>query len=139
VYSIQHYVIKCVNDLSHVSVFTNKTDRHDLTEILLKVAFNIIIITLCQVNIIHDENNFAKNNVNFLLDWQTTGCFHCHKMIDRKEHVDLVTEPTSNKRLLVKRCFKLTLMCKERGLHQTISTRDTHLRSELTQSCVYDS
>jgi hypothetical protein len=84
VYSIQHYVIKCVNDLSHVSVFTNKTDRHDLTEILLKVAFNIIIITLCQVNIIHDENNFAKNNVKFLLDWQTTGCFHCHKMIDRE-------------------------------------------------------
>ena len=47
VYSIQHYVIKFVSDLRQVGVFFpstlvssyNKTDRHDITEILLKVAF----------------------------------------------------------------------------------------------------
>ena len=45
VYSIQHYVIKFVSDLRQVSGFLwvlcippNKTDHHDMTEILLKVA-----------------------------------------------------------------------------------------------------
>jgi hypothetical protein len=49
VYSIQHYVIKFVSDLRQVGGFlvtsvssTNKTDRHDITEILLKVALNTI-------------------------------------------------------------------------------------------------
>jgi hypothetical protein len=44
--SVQHYVIKFVSDLWQVSGFlpgppvssTNKTDRHDITKILLKVA-----------------------------------------------------------------------------------------------------
>jgi hypothetical protein len=45
VYSIQHYVIKFVSDLRQVGGFlrvssTNKTDRHYVTEILLKVALN---------------------------------------------------------------------------------------------------
>jgi hypothetical protein len=46
VYSIQHYVIKFVSALRQVGGFhrvfpvssTNKTDRHDVTEILLKVG-----------------------------------------------------------------------------------------------------
>jgi hypothetical protein len=46
VYSVQHYVIKFVSDLWQVGGFlrgtpvssSNKTDRHDITEILLKVA-----------------------------------------------------------------------------------------------------
>ena len=46
VYLIEHYVIKFVSDLRQVSGFiqglrftsTNKTDRHDKTEILLKMA-----------------------------------------------------------------------------------------------------
>ena len=46
VYSIQHYVIKFVIDLRQVGSFfpgtpvscTNKTDRHDIPEIMLKVA-----------------------------------------------------------------------------------------------------
>jgi hypothetical protein len=52
VYSIQHYVIKFVSDLRKVTgqwfstgtpvSSTNKTDRHDITEILLKVALNTI-------------------------------------------------------------------------------------------------
>ena len=46
VYSIQLYVIMFVNDMRQVGSFpdtpvssTNKTDRHDITEILLKVVF----------------------------------------------------------------------------------------------------
>jgi len=42
---VQHYVMKFVSDLRQVGGFlwfssTNKTDRHDITEILLKVALN---------------------------------------------------------------------------------------------------
>ena len=47
--TVQHYVIKFVSDLRQVGGFlrspvssTNKTDRHDITEILLKVALNTI-------------------------------------------------------------------------------------------------
>ena len=51
VYSIQQYVIKFVCDLRQVSGFlcvlrfppSIKTDRHDITEILLKVALDTII------------------------------------------------------------------------------------------------
>jgi len=45
---IQHYVLKFVNDRSWFSPgppfssTTNKTDRHKITEILLKVALNTI-------------------------------------------------------------------------------------------------
>jgi hypothetical protein len=50
VYSIQHYVIKFVSDLRQVGGFLRvllfpppiKIDRHDITEILLKVALNTI-------------------------------------------------------------------------------------------------
>ena len=51
VYSIQHYVIKFDSDLRQVGGFslgtpvssTNKTDHHDITEMLLKVTLNTII------------------------------------------------------------------------------------------------
>jgi hypothetical protein len=51
--SIQHYVIKFVSDLWQEGGFLQvlwfpppiKTDRHDITEILLKVALNIITLT----------------------------------------------------------------------------------------------
>ena len=51
---IQNYVIKFVSDLRQVGGFsavtpvfsTNKTDRHDITETLLKVALNTITLTL---------------------------------------------------------------------------------------------
>ena len=47
VYSIQHYVIKYVSDLRQVGGFLRflppiKLDRHDITEILLKMALNTI-------------------------------------------------------------------------------------------------
>ena len=54
VYSIQHYMIKFVRDLRQVGGFfpgtsvssTNKTDLHDITEILLKLELNTITLTL---------------------------------------------------------------------------------------------
>jgi hypothetical protein len=53
VYSIQHYVIKFVSDLRQVggfprgtpASFTNKTDRHDITEILLILVINTLTLT----------------------------------------------------------------------------------------------
>ena len=46
VYLIQQYVINYVNDMRQVGGFlrilANKTDRHDITGILLKVALNTI-------------------------------------------------------------------------------------------------
>ena len=52
-YSIQHYGIKFVSDLRQVGGFlqvlavssTNKTDRHDISEILLTVVLNTITPT----------------------------------------------------------------------------------------------
>ena len=46
---MQHYMIKVVSDLRQVGgllrfPIINKTDRHDITEILLKVALNTINI-----------------------------------------------------------------------------------------------
>ena len=54
VYSIQHYVIKVCQGLATGQWFspgtpvssTNKTDCDDITEILLKVTLNTIILTL---------------------------------------------------------------------------------------------
>ena len=49
VYSIQHYVIKFVSDLRRLVVFpgySNKTDGHDITELLLKVALSTIALPL---------------------------------------------------------------------------------------------
>jgi hypothetical protein len=54
VYSIQPYMIMFFSDLCKVGSFlrvlrfppTNNTDRHDIIEILLKVVFNTITITV---------------------------------------------------------------------------------------------
>jgi len=50
---IQHYVIKFVSDLRQVGGFsgtpvssTNKTDHHDITEILLNVLLNTITLVI---------------------------------------------------------------------------------------------
>jgi len=59
VYSIQHYVIKFVSDLWQVGGFLRilgfpppkKTDRHDITKILLKVALNTINLTLSKLKV----------------------------------------------------------------------------------------
>ena len=67
VYSIQHYMIKFVSDLRKVGGFIQelrfpqpiKTDRHDITEILLKVALNTITL---------NPNNRDAGNFNWLID-----------------------------------------------------------------------
>jgi hypothetical protein len=54
VYSIQYYMTKFVSDLQQVGGYspgnpvssTNKTDCHDIADILLKVALNTIILAL---------------------------------------------------------------------------------------------
>ena len=56
---IHYYLIKFVNDLQQVCGFspgtpvspTNKTDRPDISKILLKVALNTITQTPSQVNV----------------------------------------------------------------------------------------
>jgi hypothetical protein len=45
VYSIQQYVIKFVSDLRQVGGFLWVLQFHDITEIVLKVALNRIILT----------------------------------------------------------------------------------------------
>jgi hypothetical protein len=52
-YLIKHYVIKYVSDLQQVGgflqysgFFNNKTDCHNITEILLKLALSTITLTL---------------------------------------------------------------------------------------------
>ena len=58
VYSIQHYVIKFVSDLQQVGDFLgplvssiNKTDRHDITKMLLKMMFSTINQPTNQTNL----------------------------------------------------------------------------------------
>jgi len=56
VYSKQHYVIMFVSDLRQFSLSTsvsstNKTDCHNVTEILLKVALNTINLNQTKPNI----------------------------------------------------------------------------------------
>ena len=61
VHWIQHYVIKLVSDLRQVVCFPlrvlcfpspkKKTDRHDITEILLKVVLNTKILSLTKCTI----------------------------------------------------------------------------------------
>ena len=58
VYSIQHYMIKFVSDLGQVGGINQalripppiKTDRHNITEILLKLAFNTITLIIFHIS-----------------------------------------------------------------------------------------
>ena len=72
-HSIQHYVIKIVSDLRQVCGFfpstpissTIKTDRHNITKILLKVALNTInqpsiINVISFVGTFRESNRFYK-------------------------------------------------------------------------------
>ena len=64
VYSIQHYVIKFVSDLRQICgflstpvSFTNETDRHVISEILLKVALNTINLNLGSMSLLYIVND----------------------------------------------------------------------------------
>jgi hypothetical protein len=73
VHNEQHYVIKFVSDLRQIGGFlwtqvsinsyTNKTDHHGLTEILLKVALYIITLILTAKNMKYTQLN--KNKEQF--------------------------------------------------------------------------
>jgi hypothetical protein len=67
VYPIQHYVIQFVSDLRQVGgfsgtpvSFTIKTDLHNITAILLKVALNTITLTL----ILYQHNSICTPQIN---------------------------------------------------------------------------
>jgi DNA-dependent RNA polymerase auxiliary subunit epsilon len=65
VYLTQRYVIKFVSYLRQVGGFlssTNKTDLHDIAELLLKVARNIINQT--------KQNQFYDTHICVILFWQ---------------------------------------------------------------------
>ena len=71
VYLIQHYVIKCqwlatsqwFSQGTLVSS-TNKTDRHNITEILLKVALNTITLTLI-LSLLQRQQNKRFGNFQY--------------------------------------------------------------------------
>ena len=74
VYSIQHYVIRFVSDLLQVNGFlrassTNKANRHDIAEILLKVVFNTITPKMLSNPAFYDIHSTHKSH--FLVE--TTG------------------------------------------------------------------
>ena len=69
VFSMQHYVIKFLSDRSVVFCGyhpLSKANRHDITEILLKVVLN----TINQTKLI---NNCSKCRINFLLNYIVEG------------------------------------------------------------------
>ena len=74
VYSIQHYVIKFVSDLRQVGDFfwvlpvssTNKIDRYDITEILLKVALKTITLIL---NKLMQRHNIWQSTLRLLFKY----------------------------------------------------------------------
>ena len=69
-YWIQHYVIKFVSNLRQVGGFspgtpltsTKTTYRHDIAEILLKVALNTITLTPDKENVYENTNDAPKIN-----------------------------------------------------------------------------
>ena len=71
VYSIQHYVIKVCQGLAAGRWFspgnwissTNKTIRHDITEILLKVVLNTLTLTLTHKGMQFLLNKVKEKNV----------------------------------------------------------------------------
>ena len=78
VYSIQLYVIKFLNDLRQAGSFLRfpppiKTDRHDITEQLLKMAFNIITLDPSEWDNIFPTNisNLYKGT---LIVWPRNSC-----------------------------------------------------------------
>ena len=81
VYLIQYYVISLsvtwwFSPGTPVSS-TNKTDRHDITEILLKVALNTITLTSH-----HDDNKFdtiITSNFDYIYPYETA--LHLHEQV----------------------------------------------------------
>ena len=72
---MQHIEIKMVSDLrpgTPVSS-TNKTDHHDITEIVLKVALNTITLTKSRPFLIQDWCVAKKSNMRGVISETGTG------------------------------------------------------------------
>ena len=92
VYSIQHYVIKFVSDLRQVGGFlsrgtpissTNKTDRHDITEILLQVALNTTNPQNPPIKDAKVDVRFITSRVsNMLLTFWINVCFYIECLLN---------------------------------------------------------
>jgi len=67
VYLIQHYVIKYVSDSRQLGFLTNKTDRHDINERVLKVALNSIALTLTGNS---GKNKYYRYHLHFRITEQ---------------------------------------------------------------------
>jgi hypothetical protein len=120
---------------------TNKTDRHDIAEILLKVALNIktltpssdlYLIVCCLLYILYiHENKYTTNNKSCFskkvaLGWE-------HGRITYNWSCNRPTLTTPNTPLLPRSNLKLSFMSKGLGILQTPSTQ---LRPFLRASCV---
>jgi hypothetical protein len=88
---MQHYVIEFVNYLWQITPgtpvsSTNKTDHHDITEILLKVALNTITLTLtlesfeCEKKTVYRNRNVM--HFNFLLKYFNSNQFNIYCYIN---------------------------------------------------------
>ena len=98
-YSIQHYVIKFVNlrkvgDFLRVLRFssTDKTELHDITEILLKVALNTITLNLDEENCFQIATNqfvcalVIKHTIqHYMEDNEHLKFFYCLCIIPMKQ------------------------------------------------------
>ena len=69
-YSIQYYA--CLSVTCDRSVFssTNKTDRHDITEILLKVSLNTINQTYIYIFFFFGYRYYSRSSIGRMGDWQ---------------------------------------------------------------------
>jgi hypothetical protein len=116
VYSIQHYVIKFVSDLRQVCGF----HRHNITEILLKVALNTITMTkpsiltwVCFPRIVLYLPKPGENNINTLVIYiYTNNSFknNCKSQNEREVHISLHRSPSSTSQLfMVARYFSKIL------------------------------
>jgi hypothetical protein len=85
-------VIKFVSDLRQVSGFlwgtlvssTNKTDDHNIAEILLKVALNTLILTLTPTIVIMEIRRTWGNNTTVVEECTETGLPFCKWYIPPK-------------------------------------------------------
>ena len=109
VYSIQHYIMKFVSYLRQVSGFlrvssTNKTDCHNITEILLKVALNIITL----IPLMH---KIYKFNIEMLISLRKK-VFNCLTLQSNQGHIFCPfskTLPDCSTLILVKRSSSFLL------------------------------
>ena len=88
---VQHYMIKFVSDLRQVMVFssTNKTDHHDIAEILFKVALNTIKQTKYNNFYMNSEKRKEENHNRMRTSWSWLEIFGSVKTVNRMQFSSL--------------------------------------------------